>query len=203
MTYRNLEPKKWNLFDIGGTYSSRVKLTLKVALVALVPLETTSDIFRVERKDDDRCKEPWENLFQLCCKFWQALGCYALQMLVKIYFFCIFSHCCNIWCKNCDKFVKKEQFWNNNSQALVNTETLVQHPLKVVKPLFWSHFLDQQAFGNKPTILFLPCFSSFLNQYLAKNMEKGYLDQGLEHPAIQQPWYFHKNYPSLHSFHSH
>ena len=38
MTYRYLEQKKWNLFDIVGAYSSGVKLTLKVGLV---PMETT------------------------------------------------------------------------------------------------------------------------------------------------------------------
>ena len=45
MTYslkrRNLEPKKWRLFDIVGLYSSGVKITLKVGLV---PMETTLQI---------------------------------------------------------------------------------------------------------------------------------------------------------------
>ena len=35
---RNPEPKKWSLFDIVGTYSCGVNLTLKVGLV---PMETT------------------------------------------------------------------------------------------------------------------------------------------------------------------
>ena len=38
---RNLEPKKWSLFDIVGLYSSGVKMTLKVGLV---PMETILQI---------------------------------------------------------------------------------------------------------------------------------------------------------------
>ena len=58
---RNLEPKKWSLFDIVGLYglySSGVKMTLKVGLV---PMETTvQTIFGLIRacfKSNDLCYE--------------------------------------------------------------------------------------------------------------------------------------------------
>ena len=38
---RNLEPKKWSLFDIVGIYSTGVKMTLKVWFT---PMETTSEV---------------------------------------------------------------------------------------------------------------------------------------------------------------
>ena len=39
---RNLEPKKWSLFDIVRLYSSGVKMTLKVGLALM---ETAPDLF--------------------------------------------------------------------------------------------------------------------------------------------------------------
>ena len=44
MTYRYLEPKKWSLFDVVGTYSYGTNLALKVGLV---PVETTSNTFHL------------------------------------------------------------------------------------------------------------------------------------------------------------